>query len=328
MNIFILGGGTWGTALASVLAKNNCSVCVWVRNKEKAEVLRINRKHDNLPGLVIPDIVEFTSDLNRVASADFVLFAVPSIHIRSTAEKVSNYVLPTQIIVNVAKGIEKDTLFLMSEVLNSIFLENSIVTLSGPTHAEEVALGLPTTIVSASNDSEAAEATAKLLEGTCIRAYTNSDVFGVEICGALKNIIALAAGISDGLGYGDNAKAAIITRGIAEIRRLGLAMGCVERTFAGLAGIGDLVVTATSCHSRNNRCGYLIGRGYRVDDAVKEVGMVVEGLNSIRQASQLAEKYHVRMPIVNAIRDIAEGKSASEVAEQFINNPDRMVIHE
>ena len=229
---------------------------------------------------------------------------------RSTVALAASYVSEDQIIVDVAKGIEPDTLFTLTEVIYDELNKHKdlkdlrIVALSGPTHAEEVTLDLPTTIVSASKDLEAAGIVQNVFSNNSMRVYTNTDIKGVEICGALKNIIALASGISTGLGYGDNAKAALITRGMAEIKRLGLAMGCEETTFSGLAGVGDLIVTATSMHSRNNRCGLLIGQGHEPKEAIKEVGMVVEGINAIPAAMELMDKYEVEMPIVSAVNDI------------------------
>ena len=226
------------------------------------------------------------------------LFAVPSPFVRSTAEKIKPFLSPDTLIADVAKGIEPDTLLTMSEVILSVLGDAfSVVALTGPTHAEEVALSMPTTIVASSYNAEAAEAIQSIFDGTCIRAYTNPDPKGSELCGALKNVIALAAGISDGIGYGDNAKAALITRGMAEITRLGLAMGCDTRTFYGLAGIGDLIVTATSPHSRNGKAGRLIGGGATVEEALTQVGMVVEGVNALPAAMALSRQYGVELSV-------------------------------
>ena len=239
--------------------------------------------------------------------------AVPSPFVRSTAGKLASYIAEGQIIVDVAKGIEKDTLFTMTEVIKDELSRAGVskgvdlVALSGPTHAEEVARDLPTTIISACEDIGVAERVQDVFMNTCMRVYTHFDVRGVELCGAMKNIIALATGISTGLGLGDNAKAALITRGIAEIKRLGLRMGCNDQTFSGLAGIGDLIVTATSEHSRNNRCGKLIGQGVAPEEAVKQVGMVVEGINALPAAMELSKKYNVDMPITETANDIVFG---------------------
>ena len=250
---------------------------------------------------------------------------MPSVYVRSTIQAARPYIVPDQIIVDVAKGIEADTLLTMSEVIRDELQKggqagsNPIVALSGPTHAEEVARDLPTTIVSASEDLKAAEAVQDIFMTPRFRVYTNPDVKGVELCGAVKNIIALAAGISAGLGYGDNTKAALITRGMAEITRLGIAMGCREQTFAGLAGIGDLIVTATSRHSRNNRCGELIGRGVPPEEAVRQVGMVVEGVNALPAAVALSRKYGVSMPITMAVSDVVRnGRSPGDAVMELM----------
>ncbi|MBO5755828.1 MAG: NAD(P)-dependent glycerol-3-phosphate dehydrogenase, partial [Clostridia bacterium] len=264
--------------------------------------------HPNLPGMVIPEAISYTKSIETICQEkDILLFAVPSPFVRSTAEKVKPFLSPDTLIADVAKGIEPDTLLTMSEVILSVLGDAfSVVALTGPTHAEEVALSMPTTIVASSYNAEAAEAIQSIFDGTCIRAYTNPDPKGSELCGALKNVIALAAGISDGIGYGDNAKAALITRGMAEITRLGLAMGCDTRTFYGLAGIGDLIVTATSPHSRNGKAGRLIGGGATVEEALTQVGMVVEGVNALPAAMALSRQYGVELPIIRAVHTVIE----------------------
>lgn len=305
VKIGVLGAGTWGTALARMLCNSNCSITVWSAIEKEIDALSETRRHDNLPNMVIPNEIKFVKKIEDACrEKDVIIFAVPSIFVRQTAKKASSYIPQGQVIVDVAKGIEPDTLMTMSEVIKDEIAHAIIVALSGPTHAEEVAKDIPTTIVSACSNLETAEVVQRIFSNPVMRVYTNTDVKGVELCGALKNIIALAAGISAGLGYGDNTKAALITRGLAEIERLGLKMGCLAETFSGLAGMGDLIVTATSQHSRNNRCGYLIGQGYSTKDAVKIVGMVVEGINAIPAALGLAEKYNVEMPIVNAVDKI------------------------
>lgn len=321
--IAILGAGTWGTALARVLALAGHSVTVWSILPREVEELSRERRHKNLPGAVIPDSVLFTDSLREaVEGRDGVIFAVPSPYVRSTAAKVMPFIERDQIIVDVAKGIEAESLMTLTEVIREELERRealkgiSLVALSGPTHAEEVALDLPTTIVSASEDPEAAAWVQGIFEDSCLRVYTNSDVRGVELCGALKNIIALATGVAAGLGYGDNTKAALITRGLAEMLRLGAAMGCDPMTFSGLAGMGDLIVTATSVHSRNNRCGMLIGRGASPKEAVEQVGMVVEGINALPAAIRLAERYQVEMPIVMAARDVLSGEVSPADAVQ------------
>ena len=308
--IGVLGAGTWGMALARMLCVSGHSVAVWSALANEVEEFSATRRHPNLPGMVIPEGVDFTLDVETVCKdKDILLFAVPSPFVRATARKVAPYVTPGQIIVDVAKGIEADTLFTMTQIIEDE-LKNpqvSLVALSGPTHAEEVAKDLPTTIVSASQDPAAALQVQQVFSSTCMRVYTNDDVIGVELCGAMKNIIALASGVATGLGYGDNTKAALITRGMAEIARLGTAMGCEEQTFGGLAGIGDLIVTATSSHSRNNRCGMLLGQGVSPEEAVKQVGMVVEGINALPAAMRLKAMYGVEMPIVEAVDALVHG---------------------
>ena len=329
MKIGVLGAGTWGMALGRMLGNDGYDVTVWSHNPEHVEELDRTRRHRNLPGMVIPESIRFTKDIAEACEGKEVLLAaVPSVHVRNTMEKARPYIEDKTIIVDVAKGIEADTLYTMSQVIADVLNDGKhenvkVVALSGPTHAEEVARDMPTTIVSASRDMEAAEKVQEIFMNTCMRVYTNEDVLGVELCGALKNIIALASGISTGLGYGDNAKAAIITRGMVEMTRLGLAMGTKKETFPGLAGIGDLIVTCTSVHSRNNRCGILIGQGRKTEDAVKEVGMVVEGLNALPAAMKLKEKYQVEMPIISAVDAIVKGKIDPKTAMIALMTRDR-----
>ena len=306
MRIGIIGAGTWGMALARMLSNSGHGVQVWSPHSATVERLTATRIQKNLPDMIIPEAVRFTKEIEEVCKdKDMLVFAVPSVYIRSAARQANPFIRAGQIIVDVSKGIEAETLMTLSEVIrDEVRVDVKVVALSGPTHAEEVARDLPGAIVSACGDMAAAEKVQDVFMNSCLRVYTNSDVKGVELCGALKNIIALAAGMSAGLGYGDNAKAALITRGLAEISRLGEKLGCTRDTFAGLAGMGDLIVTATSMHSRNNRCGYLIGQGYDAADAVKRVGMVVEGINAIPAAIAFADKYDVDMPIVRAVDSI------------------------
>jgi len=313
-SIGVLGAGTWGTALARMLCISGHEVTVWSRSAEDVKTLSSARKHKNLPNVEIPEGIRFTDDIRQACEGkDILLCAVPSVAVREVMAKARPYIRQTQIIVDATKGMEADTLFTMSEVIRDELRRDGqhenmrIVALSGPTHAEEVAQDLPTTIVSACEDISTAEEIQDIFSNTCMRVYTNVDVRGVEVCGALKNAIALAVGIAAGLGYGDNTKAALITRGLAEIERLGLAMGCQEQTFSGLAGMGDLIVTATSRHSRNSRCGYLIGQGYRPEDAIRQIGMVVEGVNVLPAAMKLSEKYGVEMPIARTVQEIVGG---------------------
>lgn len=329
-SIGILGAGTWGMALAKVLAEAGHRVTVWSAIEREIDEFSVTRKHPNLPGMQIPQSILFTKEMAQVCcEQDFLLFAVPSVFVRSTARKAAPYIKEHQIVIDVAKGIEHGTLFTMTQIIEDEIKNPAVrlVALSGPTHAEEVALDMPTTIVSASADEAAAEQVQELFQGTCIRAYTNPDVLGVELSGAMKNIIALASGIATGLGCGDNTKAALITRGIAEISRLGVAMGCSEQTFGGLAGIGDLIVTATSVHSRNNRCGMLLGQGVPAEEATRQVGMVVEGINALPAAMELQVRYGVEMPIVNVVNAIVTGQSpASEAVQKLMTRDTKAEI--
>jgi len=325
MRIGILGAGTWGTALGMALASNDHDVCIWSCFPEETEHLAATRRHPHLPDSVIPDAVGFTNDLGTLAGrADYILAVVPSVFMRNTVRELVPFLEQDTILVSAAKGIESGTLMTLTEVIRDELKKggkrNRVCALSGPTHAEEVAKNMPTLIVSASEEVEAAESVQKLFEGTCIRPYVNRDERGVQICGALKNVEALAVGIARGLGYGDNTCAAMMTRGMEEIRRLGLAMGCTEKTFFGLAGIGDLIVTATSRHSRNNRAGYLIGQGMKAEDAVEEIGMVVEGMNALPAAVALCEKFGMEMPLINAVRDIIrDGVKPADVVTRLMN---------
>ena len=324
-SIGVLGAGTWGIALARVLSNSGHRVTVWSAIEQEINTLSITRLHPNLPGMEIPEQVLFTKQIAAACrNQDVVLFAVPSVFVRATAKKAAPYITGGQIVVDVAKGMEAETLFTMTQVIADELKKPSVklVALSGPTHAEEVARDLPTTIVSACSDLEAARQVQALFADTCMRVYTNDDVEGVELCSAMKNVIALGAGVAAGLGYGDNAKAALITRGMAEIARLGLAMGCKEQTFSGLAGIGDLIVTATSMHSRNNRCGMLLGQGVPPEEAVKRVGMVVEGLNALPTAMRLKEQYRVEMPIVDAIDALVNRGASPETAAMMLLDRD------
>ena len=309
-NISVLGAGTWGIALATALATNGHNVTVWSAIAEEIHLLSQIRTHKNLPGMRVPPQVSFTLDIgNACEGADLIVFAVPSVFVAETARKAAEYIHDGTVIADVAKGLEERTHMTLTEVIDREVGagRTRLVALSGPTHAEEVALRLPTTIVAASRDEEAAKFVQNVFSNDFIRVYTNDDIKGIELSGALKNIIALAAGISNGLGYGDNAKAAIVTRGIAEITRLGVRMGCKFETFSGLAGIGDLVVTCTSQHSRNNRAGYLIGKGYSAKEAVAQVGMVVEGLNALPAAIDLSRSVGVELPICEAVYSVVTG---------------------
>ena len=321
MKIAILGSGTWGTALANAFIKKH-DVCVYVPLENEYSYLIENGEHPHLKGVKLDKNIVFTLSLEEcIKDKDCVIFAVPSIFVRNVARKAKSYIRNNQIIVDVAKGIEEDTLFTLSEViLSEIGNDKTVVALSGPTHAEEVAICLPTLIVAASKNIEAAKFIQRELSLPYLRIYTNEDIKGVELSGSLKNIIALASGISDGLGYGDNAKAAIVTRGLTEISRLGKAIGCNEKSFFGLTGIGDIVVTSTSKHSRNYNAGFYLGQGYSLDETLSKVGMVVEGVNCLKAAKKLANKYGVEMPIVDAVYSIVfENAKAFDAVNALFN---------
>lgn len=304
-DVMILGAGTWGIALAQMLS-GYCNVTVWSAVESEIDDLIASRVHPNLKDAVLSDSIVFTKELSMVSKNRYIVIAVPSVFVRATTERIAGYVSDDNIVISVAKGLESDTCLTMAEVISDTLGEKctNIAVLSGPTHAEEVVNGMPTTIVAASNNIEIAKEVQKVFSNDTMRVYTNPDIHGVEICGTVKNIIALAVGISAGLGYGDNARAALITRGCAEITRLGSALGCMRQTFSGLAGVGDLIVTATSSHSRNNRAGYYIGSGVPVDEAVKKVGMVVEGINALKPVVKLANKYGIDMPITFSVNEI------------------------
>ena len=320
--IGVLGAGTWGMALARMLCLSGHEVSVWSALEKEIDEFSATRRHPNLPGMVIPEALGFTKDIEEVCKdKEILLFAVPSPFVRVTSRKAAPFIQDNQIIVDVAKGIEADTLFTMTQIIADEIQNPAVklVALSGPTHAEEVAKDLPTTIVSACEDMAVAQRVQNVFGNTCMRVYTNEDVLGVELCGAMKNIVALASGAALGLGYGDNTKAALITRGMAEITRLGIAMGCNFQTFYGLAGVGDLIVTATSVHSRNNRCGMLLGQGVSPQDAIKQVGMVVEGINALPAAMRLAREYQVEMPIVAAVNSVVnEGADPREAVAKLM----------
>ena len=311
--IAVFGAGTWGIALARLLAVNGRDVTVWSALPAELKSLRTTRRHPNLPGMELPSAMHYTADIAEACTGrDILLFAVPSPFVRSTAKKAAKYIPDGQLIVDVAKGVEDKTLMTMSEIIEDELAKAKrtarVVALSGPTHAEEVARDMPTLIVAASEDEAAAKAVQKAFTAPSFRVYTNTDRRGTELGGAVKNVIALAVGIALGLGYGDNAKAALITRGNAELTRLGLAMGCKPETFAGLSGMGDLIVTCTSMHSRNLHAGMLLGRGKTAEEAKAEVGQVVEGINALPAACRLAKKYKVEMPIVQSVDAILRGK--------------------
>lgn len=300
--IAVLGAGSWGTALAVLLGEKGNSVGLWARKEELAGAIRQDGENKRyLPGVKIPHQVKVNTDLERVISdVDLVVLAVPSHSVREVARVINPFLPPRTLVVNTAKGMENHSLLRLSQVLMEELPEEffgRVAVLSGPSHAEEVGLSLPTAVVVSSTDISTAEQVQDIFMAKYFRVYTNLDLAGVEISGALKNVIALGTGIADGLGYGDNTKAAMMTRGLAEITRLGLAMGAEAQTFAGLAGIGDLVVTCTSMHSRNRRAGIQLGQGKPLEEVLKNMGMVVEGVNTTRVAYDLARKFQVEMPI-------------------------------
>lgn len=322
-SIAILGAGTWGIALAKMLKNTGKQVTVWSALPNEIEELKKTNIHPKLPNVKLPLGIDYTADLeDALNDKDIIMFAVPSVFVRDTAKKCKNYIKDNQIIVDVAKGIESDTLMTLTQVINDEIKNDTVkyAALSGPTHAEEVSLDMPTTIVSACSDIEVAKLVQDFFSSSFMRVYTNTDIKGIEICGALKNIIALATGISRGLGYGDNATAALITRGLAELSRLGKAVGCSPYTFSGLTGMGDLIVTCTSLHSRNNNAGFLIGQGLGVNEAVKKVGMVVEGINALPAAVKLAKKYGVDMPIIFAVNEVVNGNESPQNAVNSLLN--------
>lgn len=319
IKIAVFGAGTWGIALARLLAVNGRDVTVWSAIPTELKSLSTTHRHPNLPGMELPSSMHYTADIEEACiGKDILLFAVPSPFVRSTAKKAAPYIPEGQLIVDVAKGIEEKTLMTMSEIIEDELAKQKhtarVVALSGPTHAEEVARDMPTLIVAASQQEEAAKAVQKAFSTPTFRVYTNDDRRGTELGGAVKNVIALAVGIALGLGYGDNAKAALITRGNAELARLGAAMGCKPETFSGLSGMGDLIVTCTSMHSRNLHAGMLLGHGKTVEEAKNEVGQVVEGINALPAACRLAKKYKVDMPIVQSVDAILGGRLAASNA--------------
>lgn len=321
--VAVLVAGSWGTALAAVLADNGHEVRLWTRHAAQAE--EINQTHSNaryLPDVRLPDAIKATTELgDAVAGADAVLFVAPSAALREVARAAAPYLSPQTLVIHAIKGFEVDTLKRMSNVLGEELpvASERLVVLSGPSHAEEVVRKQPTTVVVAAADRSAAEQAQDYFINSYFRVYTNTDVVGVEVAGAIKNIIALGAGLSDGLGFGDNAKAALITRGLAEIGRLGEAMGASMLTFAGLAGVGDLIVTCTSQHSRNWRAGSLLAQGLSVDEVLARMGMVVEGIRTTSAAHALAARHNVQMPITEQLYAVLfEGKSPRLAVEHLM----------
>lgn len=319
--VSVIGAGSWGTALAVLLHKNGHEVTVWSKFQAEIDMLNNEREHkDKLAGVKLPEDMIFTTDLeSSIKDKELLVLAVPSPFTRSTSKLMGEYVAEGQIIVNVAKGIEENTVMTLSEIIEEEIPQAVVAVLSGPSHAEEVGRGIPTTVVIGARKKSTAEFIRGLFMNDVFRVYISPDVLGIELGGSLKNVVALAAGIADGLGYGDNTKAALITRGITEIARLGMAMGGQFETFCGLTGIGDLIVTCASMHSRNRRAGILIGQGKTMEEAMDEVKMVVEGVYSAKAAMQLAKKYNVQLPIIEQVNLVLfEGKSADEAVKDLM----------
>ena len=308
----VIGSGSWGTALAVLLANNGLNVNMWCWDESRAEkIIAAGENTEYLPGAKLPKSLQVTTDIaTSVSEADIIVSALDSTHLKSTLTAFAPHITKNQIIVNGTKGIEDASLKTFSQVIAEILPGCPVAVLSGPTHAEEVSTRIPTACVISSGQRAVAEAMQAVFTSDVFRVYTNPDVIGVELGGALKNVITLAAGVCDGLGFGDNTKAALITRGIAEIARLGVAMGANHNTFAGLSGIGDLIVTCTSMHSRNRRAGILLGKGKTADEVQAEVHMVVEGIHTAAAAYKLAQKYNIEMPITKEVNAILfEGKT-------------------
>lgn len=318
--IGIIGAGSWGVALAVLLANNGHELTIWSALEKEIFTLTEKRELPNLPGVRIPDEITVTADLKEaMEQKDVLVLAVASSYTRGTAQRMSCYLTNGQRIVNVAKGIEEKSLHTLSQVIEEELPAADVAVLSGPSHAEEVGKGIPTTCVVGAKTKKTAEYLQNIFMSPVFRVYTSPDILGIEIGAALKNVIALAAGIADGLGYGDNTKAALITRGIAEIARLGIKMGGKLQTFTGLSGIGDLIVTCASMHSRNRRAGILIGQGKSMEEAMEEVQMVVEGVYSAKAALALARQYEVEMPIIEQVNQVLfEGKAASEAVGELM----------
>ncbi len=320
-NVGIMGAGSWGTALALLLHSNGHQVTVWSISEEEVKMLSEEREHKSkLPGVKIPDDMIFTCDMGKaVKEKDFLVLAVPSPFTRNTARSMNEYVAEGQIIVDVAKGIEESTLMTLSQQIEQEIPQADVAVLSGPSHAEEVGRGLPTAVVIGAKTEKTAEYLQKMFMNKVFRVYVSPDRLGMELGGSLKNVIALAAGIADGMGYGDNTKAALITRGIAEIAKLGVKMGGAVESFTGLTGIGDLIVTCASVHSRNRKAGYLMGQGKSMQEAMDEVQMVVEGVYSTKAAVKLGKKYDVALPIVNKVNEVLfEGKDPREAVDELM----------
>ena len=319
-NVLVLGAGTWGAVIANLLTKNGHNVTCWARNENLINSLSKMHIHNKLPGIVFDARNNFTTDFdNSFIDKDVIVYAIPSNAFREVASRSMRYINENQYLISLTKGMEDKTLFTMSEVLEDELKINNInndkvVVLSGPTHAEEVGKDFPSMIVSASKNIDAAKCVQDIFMNENFRVYTNTDIKGVEICAAFKNIIALASGILAGLGFGDNIKAAVITRGLTEMIRVGDAIGCNKDTFYGLAGVGDMIVTATSTNSRNYNCGRLLGEGMKTKDALEKIGMVVEGINFVPKAIEIRDKYNLDLPITTGVYEIVfNNKNAKDI---------------
>ncbi len=326
--IGIIGAGSWGSALAVLLHNNGHEICIWSALENEIKMLNETHEHKALAGVKLAEDMVFTTNLKEaVEGKDLLVLAVASPYTRSTAHQMKNIVAEGQMIVNVAKGIEEKTLMTLSEIIEEEVPQAKVAVMSGPSHAEEVGRGIPTTIVVGAKSKKTAEYIQNIFMSEVFRVYISPDVLGIELGGSLKNVVALAAGIADGLGYGDNTKAALITRGITEIARLGTAMGGKFETFCGLTGIGDLIVTCASMHSRNRRAGILIGQGYTMEEAMKEVNMVVEGVYSAKAAMALAEKYQVQLPIIEQVNEVLfANKPADQAVKELMLRDKKMEI--
>lgn len=328
--IGMIGAGSWGIALTVLLHNNGHDVIVWSALEDEINMLNREHEHkDKLPGVKLSEEIVFTTDLkSAMADKDLIVLAVPSPFTRSTSQKMKEYIHNGQIIVNVAKGIEETTLMTLSQIIAQEIPNADVAVLSGPSHAEEVGRGMPTTIVVGAKTQQTAEFIQNIFMSDVFRVYISPDVLGIELGAALKNVVALAAGIADGLGYGDNTKAALITRGITEIARLGTAMGGKFETFCGLSGIGDLIVTCASMHSRNRRAGILIGQGKTMEEAMAEVKMVVEGVYSAKAAMGLARKYNVELPIIEQVNDVLFKNKTADAAMKDLMIRDKKLEHQ
>ena len=330
MKITVLGSGGWGTALALLLLENGNDVTLWSYHEAESEILRKTHENPMLKGVSLPEKLKFTTDMAAVKGCGLVVMATPSFAVRSTAAQLRNLVDPGTILVSVSKGIEKDSSLRLSQVIEEEMAGKCpVVVLSGPSHAEEVGRGIPTGVVAAADDLAIAQTVQDLCMNQRFRVYTSDDKVGTEICAALKNIIALCAGCCDGMGCGDNTKALLMTRGLAEMARLGVALGGRKETFTGLAGVGDLIVTCCSMYSRNRRCGILIGQGKPIQEAIQEIGAVVEGYYAAANARTLAQKAGVEMPIAQAAYEVLyEGRDVHSVITDLMGRAKRSELDE